>query len=197
MIQRFAIGCSWMKRCSILVILFCVGLTSLEGVAVAILGDPPAQNASEESIRFRSISNDDYAVFPVNWPPEHRYRLGLIRTVEDYEKIFNAAAFAGNTKPYAPASKMFKDDMLVFVCKVVPAVADVDKELRLEKVTAKGTTLEVRFEYRNSAKNSTYQIKATAAAWIPKRDYTSLKFYDGKTLVKEIKLDDKNWVFPE
>jgi hypothetical protein len=76
-------------------------------------------------------------------------------------------------------------------------VADVDKELRLEKVTAKGTTLEVRFEYRNSAKNSTYQIKATAAAWIPKRDYTSLKFYEGKNLVKEIKLDDKNWVFPE
>jgi hypothetical protein len=192
--RQFAMVSSFIEKWAVFLVLFCVGVGAQER---SVFGDPPVESAKEESIPFRSISNDDYAVFPVNWSPEHRYRVGLIRAVKDYEKIFNAAAFAGNKKPYAPASKMFDEDMLVFVCKVVPAVADVDKELRLEKIVTKGTALEVRFAYRNSAKNSTYQIKATAAAWIPKGNYSSLKFYEGTNLVKEIKLDDKNWAFPE
>ncbi len=185
---------SWIGNWSVLLILLCVCLGFQRG---AFCGGPHGENTKEETIRFRAISNDDYAVFPVNWSPEHRYRMGLIRSVKEYEEIFNAAAFAGNKKPYAPSSNMFDDEMIVFVCKVCPAVADVDQELRLDKVVTRGTTLEVRFVNRNTLKKSTYQIKATAAAWIPKRDYESIKFYDGTNMIKEIKLDKNHWVFPE
>lgn len=185
---------SWIVNWNVILILLCVFVGFQRE---ALCGDPPAENTKEETIRFRAISNDDYAVFPVNWSPEHRYRLGLIRSVKEYEEIFNAAAFAGNKKPYAPASNTFNEEMLIFVCKVGPAVADVDKELRLDKMVAKGDTLEVRFVNRNTTKNSSYQIKATAAAWIPRRDYKSIKFLEGANLIKEIKLDQKHWVFPK
>jgi hypothetical protein len=197
MVKRFVLVSQGLEKWESFLILFTLGLTMLGVSSMAHSGEPSQEQVKAESIRFRPISNNDYAVFPVNWPPEHRYRAGLIRVLEDYEKIFNAAALAGNKKPYAPAKEMFKDEMLVFVCKVIPAVADIDKELRLEKIVAKGSTLEVRFAYRNSSNNSTYQIKATAAAWIPKHDYATLKFFEGNTLIKEISLDDKHWVSPE
>lgn len=192
--KRFAMVSSWIGNWSVLLILLCVCLGFQRG---AFCSGPPAENTKEETIRFRAISNDDYAVFPVNWSPEHRYRMGLIRSVKEYEEIFNSAAFAGNKKPYAPASKAFDDEMIIFVCKVSPAVADLDKELRLDKIVAKGDTLEVRFANRNTIKKSSYQIKVTAAAWIPKQDYKSIKYFDGANLVKEIKIDQKQWVFPE
>lgn len=192
--NRFAVVSSWNGIWNVFLLLVFVGVGSQGGV---LWGDPPAENTHEETIRFRAISNGDYAVFPVNWSPEHRYRMGLIRSVKEYEEVFNAAAFAGNKKPFAPISNTFDEEMIIFVCKVGPAVADVDKELQLDKIVAKGDTLEVRFANRNTIKKSSYQIKVTAAAWIPKRDYKSVKYFDGANLVKEIKIDQKQWVFPE
>lgn len=180
-----------------IVSMLCTGLVAFWEPVKVFSQISTAVQSPEETIRFRVISNNDYSSFVVNWGPEHRYRLGVLRTFGDYEKVYNAAAFARNKKPYGPAADQFKKEMMVFVSRVIPAVDDVDKELRLEKVVATGTTLDVYFQYRGSAKNSTYQIKATAAAWIPKKDYTRVRFYEGKKLEKELMVSDETAIFPE
>lgn len=176
---------------------FCVVAGSLCQGARCVAQDEAAEQTQKETVRFRAISNNEYASFPVNWLAEHRYRVGLLRDKSEYEKVFNAAAYAGNKKPFGPGADQFKKETIVFVSRVIPAVSDIDKELRLERVVASGGILEVYFVYRDSSKASTYQVKATAAAWIPRKEYSLVRFFEGKKLVKELELSDESSVFPE
>ncbi len=129
-------------------------------------------NGSDQGkpVKFRPILSSQYANFPVNWPANHLYRLGLVRSAQEYDQVFNAAAVAGNRTPYAPDPKIYENEMIIVVSRVTGAGGDLDRALAIERIVAKGKTLEVTFKFREGPKNASYSVKVTGAARIPKQN---------------------------
>ncbi len=145
--------------------------------------------AAPMPIKFKPILSGDYDNFPVNWPAEQVYRFSLMRSAAEYDQVFQAAAVGGAQKPYAPDPKIYEKEMIVSVSRVTPAPADLDKALRIDKIVAKGKTLEVYFTFRAGPKSASYTAKVTGAARIPKRELQKVIFFEGQKKVGEIKVE--------
>ncbi len=167
-------------------------------------GETNAQPADEEAgqdqakpIKFRPILSSQYANFPVNWPQNSVYRLGLLRSAQEYDQVFSAAAVAGNRLPYAPDPKIYENEMIVVVSRVATARSNLDRALEIESIKAKGKTLVVTFTFRDAPKNASYSVKVTGAARIPKQAVERVEFYEGKKPVGELQVDKGQWLLPE
>lgn len=166
------------------------------GTLFGVAQDQDGAQPPAEALEFRRIRADDYANFPVNWSSERPYRVGLIRSLEDYEKVFNAAAFGGNRRPYGPEAKLFEQEMLIVVGRVIPAPANLDQAMVIERVVAKGQTLEVTFRSRPGPDTATYTVKAMATVRVPRRDVERVVFLEGDKKVEELDVASGQWLFP-
>jgi hypothetical protein len=162
-----------------------------------------ASNASEEvltqetleKLEFRRVKSNAYANFPVNWS-DKIYRFGLIRSVDEYDQVFQPAAFGGNKKPYAPDADLYEKEMLLIVGRVTRAPADIDQALVIEEVVVKDKTLEVTFRFQEGPASSTYSVKAMSVVRVPRREVDRVIFFDHETKVDELKVDQGQWLIP-
>lgn len=149
-----------------------------------------------EKIEFHRIKMDDYANFPVNWSAKGTYRLGLIRSADEYSQVFQPAAVAGNRKPFAPNAEFYDKEMVLIVGRVTPAPGDIEQALVIEQVIAKGKTLEVIFRFRPGPASANYSVKAMSTVRIPVRDIERVIFREGETKIDELKIDQGQWLMP-
>lgn len=148
-------------------------------------------------IKFRPILSSQYANFPVNWSANRVYRLGLLRSAREYDQVFHAAAVAGNRQPYAPDSKIYENEMILVISRVTTARGNLDKAIEIDRIVAKGKTLEVSFTFREGPKNASYSVKVTGAARLPKQEVERVVFFEGKKPVGELQVDKGQWLVPE
>jgi len=183
-VSRLCLGC-----------LVFVGVSWVGGM-LGVAQDQDAAQPPAETLEFRRIRADDYANFPVNWSSERPYRVGLIRSLEDYEKVFNAAAVGGNRRPYGPEAELFEQEMLIVVGRVIPAPANLDRAMVIERVVAKGQTLEVTFRSVPGPDTATYTVKAMATVRVPRRDVERVVFWEGDKKVEELDVATGQWLLP-
>lgn len=149
------------------------------------------------ALEFQPILSRDYANFPVNWSAKERYRLGLIRTPEQYDQVFQPAAVAGNTKPYSPTRELFEREMIVVVGRVTRAPRDIDKALEIKQIVVHDKTLVVTFTFRPGPQSAKSSAKVTGVARFAKQDIDRVVFMEDNEEVGELRIAEGQWLIPE
>jgi hypothetical protein len=150
---------------------------------------------TREKLEFRRVNSNAYANFPVNWQGKP-YRVGLIRSVDEYDQVFQPAAFGGNKKPYAPDADLYEKEMLLIVGRVTRAPADIDQAVVIEEVVVRDKTLEVTFRFQEGPVSSTYSVKAMSVVRVPRQEVDRVIFFNNETKVDELKVDQGQWLIP-
>lgn len=181
-----------------------IGCSGLSASVSGEAGELTTQEVDEgtssnqgKPIKFRPILSSQYANFPANWSANRVYRLGLLRSAQEYDQVFHAAAVAGNRLPYAPDPKIYENEMILVISRVTTARGNLDRAIEIDRIVAKGKTLEVTFAFREGPKNASYSVKVTGAARIPKQEVERVVFFEGKKPVGELQMDQGQWLVPE
>ncbi|MFM8283197.1 MAG: hypothetical protein ACKOCW_06520 [Planctomycetaceae bacterium] len=147
-----------------------------------------------DAVPFRPDSADRYQNFVVNWPGEKTTLCAVVRTADEYATLFHPAPVQGARKPFGPADGAFSSDMLLVVARIVPG--DSGATLVIDTVERSAAGLVVHCRSTPPTRTSTFMVKQTALAWIPKTDTGPVRFVaDGRPLA-ELDLAAGTWVAP-
>lgn len=147
-----------------------------------------------DEVPLRADSADRYQNFVVNWPGEQTPLCAIVRTADDYATLFHPAPVIGARKPFAPAEAAFGKQMLVVVARVVPG--DAGTTLSIEKVERTGAGLVVHCRSTAPSRPSTFTVKQTAIAWIPRGEPGPVRFLENGRQVAALDLASGTWVAP-
>jgi hypothetical protein len=164
-------------------------------VLTFLLGFPSRANG--EPVRYERIRPDEYRNFIANWDDAAEPVLrALIRTPEEYDALFHPAPVSGNTKPYKPPSRLFDDEMILVVARVVDAPAEGEQVLAVESLSADGDTLELRCRFTPPRVPAAYRVKEMLALRIPRRPVKAVRIVVNGAALGELRPDEGRWAVP-
>ncbi len=148
----------------------------------------------ENAVPNQRISVHEYQNFIGNWDDKVNPVLcALIKSPEQYNSVFHAAAVMHGKKPYAPDLELYAKEQIILVAKVMTAPADMDKAFADVRVTETGDTLMIHYRMNDAKSDATYTVKNFLALRIPKKDYKRVVFLEGEKQVAELKPSKGTW----
>lgn len=153
--------------------------------------------AGGEPVRFEQISPNDYRNFLANWDDDAEPVLrAVIRTPEEYDALFHPAPVMGDRKPYKPPPQLFENEMIVVVARVVDAPAEGEQVLEVEKLSADGDTLELRYRFTPPRMPASFRVKQMLALRFPRCDLKVVRIVENGTAVGDLRPAEGRWVVP-
>lgn len=151
-------------------------------VALAVFAAAPARSwaADEErgeDVPYRIVPIEAYAVFVNNWENDGQPFCAVVRSLDDWDKVFSPAMSMGEQRPVRPDAALFDDESLLVVARVAPAAegaVPVLSVVSLERVK-NGCVLAYRFVEPAPA---SYSVKHTLILAIPKGESGPFRFVE-------------------
>lgn len=113
----------------------------------AVVGHSRAGETRGEAVPYKVMPIEAYAAFVKNWPDESQPFCAVIRSADDWDKVFSPAVTMGGQRPTRPHVSLFEAGALLVVSRIAPAVEGATPVLSvvsLEK-TRNGCELIYRF----------------------------------------------------
>jgi hypothetical protein len=153
--------------------------------------------AGGEPVRFEQIGPDDYRNFLANWDDETEpvFR-AVIRTPEEYDAVFQPAPVMRDRKPYKPPPQLFENEMIIVVARVVDAPAEGEEVLVVDKLSADGDALELRYRFTPPRMPASFRVKQMLAVRIPRRHLKVVRIVENGAAVGDLRPDEGRWVVP-
>jgi hypothetical protein len=143
------------------------------------------------------IGVSDYQNFLVNWDQEKHPRLcAVIRSPQEYARLFHPAAVQRSKKPFAPPARFFEKEQILLVGCVMDAPKDPGAVFEVERVVAEGGRLEVHYRRANEQSDATFQVKNFLALRIPRGDYAMIAFFENQESVGTLNVAEGQWAIP-
>ncbi len=140
-------------------------------------GGKPEGSVSYERQPFAAHQN-----FVGNWEvTKHPALYAVIRTPEDYSRIFFPAAVMGHNKPFTPPAGFFERRQILMVCR---CLNDLDeKDFAVESIQEVGDELFYRYRFRGQDLGAQGTFKMEFSVYIPQKKYSRVHFIEnGKPL---------------
>jgi len=165
---------------------------------LAVSCSPPACAAeAAAAVPYQVVGVDEYQNFLVNWDQEKYPRLcAVIRTPEEYAKLFHPAAVQRSRKRFAPPAEVFDKEQVLVVACVMPAPKDLQAVFEVERVEAEGGQLQVHYRKSDEKSDATFEVKNFLALRIPRGDYAMISFFENQKQVGTLKVAEGQWVVP-
>lgn len=133
--------------------------------------------------------------FVANWDlAKHPVLYAVIRTPEEYDRIYHPAGVMGATRPYAPEETFFQDRQILLVCRTVDELDE--KQFVLEGVEEIGNELSVRYRYTGPFHGERGRYKMPFAVYVPKKDYARVRFIENGATLGVLELAAGQWAVP-
>ena len=149
------------------------------------------KQASDESVPFDytvlNLMEFPYQSFVKNWDDDRQPVLCAdIRTVEEFDDVFCAAATMDNKKPFTPSEDDFSKYQYVVISKVtIPAVKGFS--FKVDSVDYKENHLTVQYTYTKPAEDAGYDVKDGFVLRLPRVQIDTITVYENAQIVAEVK----------
>ena len=155
----------------------------------AQVGSPSRQVPHEREKDF------PYLNFVANWDDGvSSAQYACIRTIGEYDRIYRAGGVMFATKPYGPPESFFVDRQMLLVCRTSPG--DLTGTLFTLQGVAEADD-EVTITYAYAGRTDLISgLKDTLNVYVPKKDYTRVRFVENGRLVQVLELRGGQWAFP-
>lgn len=167
----------------------------LAGVVAAQLPAVAATDTVSAPLSYsaQTFPNYGYASFLHNWD-DARYPLfyGVIRSLDEYNASFSAAAVMGNTRPFSPPASLFETSQLLVVSRVTVAQANGVSAFSVEFIREVGQDLHVRYRFQAPAPGTatSMRIKDGLEIRIPRKPYARIVFFENGQQAGSLSLKD-------
>lgn len=132
--------------------------------------------------------------FVANWDSDVSWAfLAVVRTPEEYDRVFHPAGVMGVKRPYHPPESFFRGSQMLVVCRT--ARDHYDLMLAVEDVREKGDELTLSYRYSGPAELSS-GFKNTLTVYVPKKDYAKVRFVENGKELKTLDLRAGQWAVP-
>lgn len=163
-------------------------LAGLSTVPASFAAGNDKIKAEKHAVAFTAMNAADYQNFLKNWDDARQpVFLALIRTPAEYAAIFSPAPVMRDQRPFAPEAGMYAKEQILVVGRVTTAPDKGEKILEVERISARGTKLDVHYSYVEPAGKATYTVKNILAVRIAKAPYKKLRFFENGKLVGTLK----------
>lgn len=141
------------------------------------------------------LADFPYSAFVKNWD-EEKFPLfyALIDSQEEFDEVFGAAAFGGNTKPYAPEPGFFTSYCLVLAVRVVSPSADNSPLFSEASLSAERGALSLSYTFVPAKQAASFSVSDGLVYKLRRGEYTSLKIIENSQTAGELDLAKGQWV---
>jgi hypothetical protein len=160
---------------------------------------PAAAQSQPDAVKvpFQRIEMETYQNFLKNWDDARNPVLvAFVESPQQYENLFNAAAFQGNRKPFAPPKELFQKENIVVVGRVIPASGDRSKIMQVLSLVRRGNALELSYSFQPPQEPASSQEKNWLQLRIPKGAADAVRFLENDKQVAELDLKQGQWAIP-
>ena len=128
-----------------------------------------------------------YQSFVKNWDTDKQPVLCAdIKTAEEFDDVFGAAATMDNKKPFTPSEDDFLKYQYVVISKVtIPAVKGFS--FKVDSVDYKENHLTVQYTYTKPAEDAGYDVKDGFVLRLPRVQIDTITVYENAQIVAEVK----------
>ena len=96
----------------------------LMSLAVVLLAGCASASTSGRPVAYERQEPGAFLNFVGNWDDtKHPVLYAVIRTPEDYDRIYHPAGVMGADRPYAPKPEFFRKSQILLVCRLVPKLS--------------------------------------------------------------------------
>ena len=128
-----------------------------------------------------------YQSFVKNWDTDKQPVLCAdIKTTEEFDDVFGAAATMDNKKPFTPSEEDFSKYQYVVISKVtIPAVKGFS--FKVDYVDYKENYLTVHYTYTKPTEDADYDVKDGFVLRLPRVQLDRITVYENAKIVAEVK----------
>ena len=170
----------------------------LMNLVVGLLAGCASASTSGNPVAYERENLGTFRNFVGNWgDAKHTVRYAVIRTPEDYDRIYHPAPIMWDDKPYRPKPEFFRKSQILLVCRLVN---DLDeKQFVTERVEEAGSELTVYYRYSGptrAPRGNAAMFKQDFALYVPKKEYTRVRFIENGALLGVLELAAGQWTVP-
>jgi hypothetical protein len=178
-------------------------LTAVVSIALPSFaaGEKTGPRKRFRSIEYRTLELDRFQSFIKNWDSKkHPVLCARISKPEEWDAVFDPAPVMGpRRQAFAPAKEVYRKEQLLLVARVVEAAGEKElkKLFQVQKITANGEELVVRYRFRKSRKPASFTMKHALLVLVPRHDYKKIKFVENGKAMGTLNLARGQWSVPE
>jgi hypothetical protein len=159
--------------------------------------DNTGTESKEQAVAYKRMSVGDYQNFLKNWDEKkHAVLYALLQTPAQYDALFHPAPVMGNKRRFAPEAKLYAEEQILVVARVMAAPGNMDKVFEVERVTETNQELVLHYRFNEPRTNATSSVKNYLAIRIPRRDYKRVVFVENGKQVGELNTAKGQWSVP-
>lgn len=161
--------------------------------------DVVEQQAEGKAVQHRTVGAEDFQSFIKNWDDKKQPVLyALIQTPAQWNAIFHPAPIMGENRPFGPDENLFEKDQLLVIARVMfpPDTDNGNKVFRVDKVSANGKELVLRYRYEEPKTSKSYTVKNYVGVWISKRTYQKVLFIENGKRNGVLDISKRQWSIP-
>lgn len=132
----------------------------------AVFGHSRAGERRAEDVPYKVMSVETYAAFVKNWPDESQPFCAVIRSADDWDKVFSPAVTMGGQRPARPHVSLFEAGALLVVSRIAPAAEGATPVLSVVSLEKARNGCELVYRFAEPAPAS-YSVKHTLILSIP------------------------------
>ena len=170
----------------------------LMNLVVGLLAGCASASTSGNPVAYERENLGTFRNFVGNWgDAKHTVRYAVIRTPEDYDRIYHPASVMGADRPYAPKPEFFRESQILLVCRSVPKLSQ--KQFVTERVEEAGSELTVYYRYSGptrASRGNAAMFKQDFALYVPKKEYVRVRFIENGSLLGVLELAAGQWTVP-
>lgn len=136
------------------------------------------------------MDESQYQNFLIGWDDyKQRPLFAAIKSLAQYNQLFNAAGVMGAHKPYRPNADEFDTEQIVLVAHMVPTPKDRAQVYEIEKIsekhTAQGPQLFIQYRFNPGTPHTSWS-KTYLGFRIAKKDYSKVFFIENGKVIGEL-----------
>jgi hypothetical protein len=133
--------------------------------------------------------------FVGNWDvTKHPVLFAVVRTPEEYDRIFYPAGAMGVTRPYAPEPEFFNGRQILTVCRCLNELDE--KDFAVESIQEVGDELFYRYRFRGQDLGAKGSFKMEFSVYIPRKKYSRVHFIENGKPLQVLDLKSGQWAVP-
>ncbi len=149
----------------------------------------------EGSVSYERQPFAAYQNFVANWDvTKHPVLFAVVRTPEEYDRIFNPAAVMGRNKPFTPPEGFFERRLILTVCRCLNELDE--KEFAVESIQEVGDELFYRYRFLGKDLGARGGFKMEFSVYIPQKKYSRVHFIENGKPLETLDLKSGQWAVP-
>ena len=159
--------------------------------------DETGSALTAKAVSFRILKNDEFQSFIKNWDDKKYPALyALIRTPAQWNAIFHPAPVMGGDRPFAPDAKIYENEQIIIVARVIPAADPNLTVFNVRQIFADNDVLFIYYRFNQPENTASYTVKSNLSVVIPNHNYKRIVFIESGRQLGILDLAQGQWSVP-